>query len=136
MKIRIFGYKALFFNTGCFWRPYLSFLTDHKLINRYKTLSFWISRVLFEQRLFTGKQDRNFDNILVVKTIQVFRYPLNLFQTQRHKKASLLQVELHILSVSECTFSSPRFTLRAPAKHNGDKPRLKKNERGAQDLSH
>ena len=97
---------------------------------------FGFSRVLFEQRLFIGEQDRIFYNILVKKTIQVFRYPLVLLQTQRQERSSLLQVELHILLVSECTFSSLKFPLGPLIKHNGDKSKFKENARGAKDISH
>ena len=120
------------------------FLTDHKLINRLQGPN-------RSQRVISGIQDPKFldflgcllnkdcslvnkteffINILVKKTIQVFRYPLILLQTQRHKRSSLLQVELHILLVSECTFSSLRFPLRPLTKHNVNKSKLKKNARG------
>ena len=85
--------------------------------------------MLIEQELFIGKQDLiliYLTNILVKKTNQVYRSPLFLILSQIlcHRRSSMLQVVLHLLVVSECTFSSPRFPLWSP-KHNDDKPNLK-----------
>ena len=90
--------------------------------------------MLIEQELFIGKQDLiliYLTNILVKKTNKVYRSPLFLILSQilRHRRSSLLQAVLHLLVVSECTFSSPRFPLGSP-KHNDGKSKFKSDSRG------
>ena len=97
---------------------------------------FGFSRVFLNKDCSLVNKTEIFENYFGRKDYSSLQVSPKFVQTQRHKKASLLQVELHILSIEECTFCSPRFTLRALAKHNGDKPRFKKNARGAQNLSY